>query len=145
MRRQDRLWIIFLIILDQGTKNWIYNNLLPFSKHYISSFCNLTLVFNTGVAFSLFSQTGSWHLSFFIIMNTILVFYLCYCHWRSGEFYYNLLIAGAIGNILDRVFKGAVVDFIDIHYYKYHWPVFNIADFLICIGGLLFFLNLRKQ
>ena len=106
---------------------------------YLTSYLNLYLIWNKGIAFGLFSVNES------IIYNTItmvigvIIIIICFMVWKNDNIkrYFLVCIAGgAIGNIYDRVVYGAVPDFIDLHINSYHWFIFNIADIFITIGVL---------
>jgi len=110
-------------------------------------FFNLILVWNSGVSFSLFAnnaELGRWIL---VIASSAVVGFLFYLlrseRSRMGSLGFALVIAGAIGNIFDRVRYGAVVDFLDFHAFGWHWPAFNMADMLIVLG--VFLLIIRKD
>ena len=107
---------------------------------------NLTLLYNPGAAFSLLSEAGGWQRWFFIIVTII----VCAILWpilkklkpeEPGAFMsamgIALIMGGALGNLVDRLFRGAVVDFLDFYYRTYHWPTFNIADISITVGALM--------
>ena len=120
-----------------------------FSKHqlddyYVNSFLNLILVWNQGIAFGLFqSESFFYHfLSVVIAIVIAFVFYLIYISKNKYEiFFYGLITGGAIGNLFDRLYFGAVPDFIDLHYKNFHWFTFNVSDIWITIGiiGILIF------
>ncbi|MCT4552698.1 MAG: signal peptidase II [Alphaproteobacteria bacterium] len=108
----------------------------------ITSFFNLSLVFNKGVSFSMLtnhSELGRWLLFFMSIVITIfLVLIFKEEKNKTNRILIALAISGALGNAIDRLRFGAVVDFLDFHAYGHHWPSFNIADMLIVIGiGIL--------
>ena len=138
------IFIVFLI--DRISKILILNF---FSKnqlddYYVNSFLNLILVWNQGIAFGLFqSESFFYHfLSFVIAIVIAFVFYLIYISKNKYEiFFYGLITGGAIGNLFDRLYFGAVPDFIDLHYNNFHWFTFNVSDIWITIGiiGILIF------
>ncbi len=104
----------------------------------VTSFFNLVLVLNHGVTFGLFQQSeqaGVWML---VGLSLAISFYLLWLWWQSSTRYENLLlmavIGGALGNVIDRIRIGAVIDFLDFHLLGYHWPAFNIADAAIVMG-----------
>ena len=104
----------------------------------VTSFFNLVLVLNHGVTFGLFQQSeqaGVWML---VGLSLAISFYLLWLWWQSSARYENLLlmavIGGALGNVIDRIRLGAVIDFLDFHLLGYHWPAFNIADAAIVMG-----------
>lgn len=114
----------------------------------VTSFFNLVLVWNKGVSFGMFgSGDFTTVLSLFAAAVTvILIGWL----WKTTStllsLSISLIIGGAIGNIIDRIRFGAVVDFLDFHALGYHWPAFNVADAAICVGVVLIFLDgFRKK
>jgi len=138
------IFIVFLI--DRISKILILNF---FSKnqlddYYVNSFLNLILVWNQGIAFGLFqSESLIYHLLSIVIAIVIaFVVYLIYISEKKYEiFFYGLIIGGAIGNLFDRLYFGAVPDFIDLHYKNFHWFTFNVSDIWITVGiiGILIF------
>ena len=139
--------IIFIVfLLDRISKILILNF---FSKnqlddYYVNYFLNLILVWNQGIAFGLFqSESLIYHLLSIVIAIVIaFVIYLIYISKKKYEiFFYALITGGAIGNLFDRLYFGAVPDFIDLHYKNFHWFTFNVSDIWITIGiiGILIF------
>lgn len=114
----------------------------------VTGFFNLVMVWNTGVSFGLFSGIDArWLL---IVVSLAIAVALAIWMWRADNHWLvlalALVIGGAIGNVIDRFWHGAVVDFLDFHLYGWHWPAFNIADSAICIGvGVLLLDSLRPQ
>jgi signal peptidase II len=105
---------------------------------------NLTYVHNTGAAFSFLSQAGGWQRWLFaglaVVMSSIITVWLLRLqkHETFMAAALSLILGGAIGNLIDRVAYGYVIDFLDVYYQDWHWPAFNIADSAICIGvGLM--------
>lgn len=142
-----KLWFfllsILVIVLDQMSKTFILNSYIAYHPEKILSFLNITLAYNTGSAFSFLSEAGQWHKWFFIsfasLMSVVIaVWLLCLkANEKLQAFGLSLILGGAVGNLIDRIRLGHVIDFIDVFYKNYHWPVFNIADCAICIGALL--------
>lgn len=141
-------WLIlslFAIILDQATKLAVAGTMpLYESIPLIPGFFNLTHVHNTGAAFSFLSQAGGWQRWFFaglaIIVSVTLTLWLARLkkHEILVAVAVSLILGGAIGNLIDRLAYGYVIDFLDVYYQSWHWPAFNIADSAICVGvGLL--------
>lgn len=140
---------ILVIVLDQTTKYWVEATLLPYQPVQILPMLNITLAFNTGVAFSALSNVGSWSVWFFIGFSLLVSVGLLIWLIRmkpSDSFLQkaaiSLILGGAIGNLCDRILAGHVIDFIDVFYHQYHWPIFNIADSAICIGAFLLVLEM---
>lgn len=109
-------------------------------------FFNLTLAYNEGAAFSFLSDQGGWQRWFFALMASVVTIVLVV--WLSrlrGEkvlaLSLSLVIGGAVGNLLDRLLFGHVIDFLDFFYGQYHWPAFNVADIAISIGVALLFID----
>jgi signal peptidase II len=108
----------------------------------VTSFFNLVLVYNAGAAFSFLSDAAGWQRGLFIaialVASTWIVCLLRkYPHQRLFALALSLVLAGAIGNVIDRIVFGAVVDFLDFHALGYHWPAFNVADSAITCGAAL--------
>jgi signal peptidase II len=108
----------------------------------IESFFHLTYVRNKGAAFSFLSH-ASWRLPFFITVSIVasLVILIAFRKLRDDQKLAHsalaLIFSGAVGNLIDRVRLGEVIDFLDVHWYRHHWPAFNVADSLICVGVFL--------
>ena len=138
------LWLSGLIIvLDQITK-WLAERFLePFVPVPVMPSFNLTLVYNKGAAFSFLSQAGGWQRWFFsglaIAVSVFIVLWLRRLHardtWTAAGL--SLVLGGAIGNLIDRLIYGHVIDFIDVFYSTYHYPTFNVADSAITVGAAL--------
>lgn len=145
------LFSILVILLDQLSKHWALNNLLIYSPKIINSLFNLTLARNTGAAFSFLDSASGWQTLFFLITNLLIsIFILIWLFIlpeknRLKSFGLSLVLGGALGNIIDRVQLGYVVDFLDFHIGSYHWPIFNIADTAVCVGVALLLLTNFKQ
>jgi len=137
--------IVAIILVDQLTKWWVVSNFLMFeSLPLISGFLYLTRRFNTGAAWSLFEG----QLLFFVVITIIAVALFSVMLWQSyknNESWQSvglaLLIGGAIGNFIDRVRLGGVVDFIDVYIFTYDFPVFNIADSALTIGIICYMIG----
>ncbi len=132
-----------IIALDLWTKHLAVQSLEMFRPVEVFSWLNLTLAHNTGAAFSLLAQAGGWQRWLFtglaaVISVVLLVwlFRLQRGEWRVG-LALGLVLGGAIGNLVDRIRLGYVVDFIDVHAGGWHWPAFNIADSAITCGIIL--------
>lgn len=142
-QRLNYLWLsLFIVILDQATKQLALFFLSQDRAMTLFSFFNLSLAFNRGAAFSFLNNAGGWQTLFFtsiaFIFVLILVCYLLFSQSAYTSFFIAFIIGGAIGNVIDRMHYGYVIDFIDWHINDYHWPTFNIADTAICIGVILF-------
>ena len=139
------LWLsLLLIVADQVTKWLAVANLEYLTPvPVIDGFWNWTLVHNYGAAFSFLSDAGGWQKWFFAGLATVVSVVMALwlrltprADWRNA-LPLALVIAGAIGNLIDRVRYGYVVDFIDWYVGKHHWPAFNVADSAIVVGAVL--------
>jgi signal peptidase II len=152
MRKWQGFLVSLLIILsDFSSKYFISKMLIPYYPKKIAPFLNFTLVYNTGSAFSFLSDAGDWHHLFFTgfssLMSVAIIVWIVRLPVREGLqiFSLSLILGGAIGNLIDRLSLGHVIDFIDVYYASYHWPVFNIADAAICVGAVLLFVSLNRN
>lgn len=132
-----------LIILDQASKIAITQMFVYGESHAVTSFFNLVLVYNKGAAFSFLASESGWQRYFFTtvgIAAALFIIYLLKKHAGQRLFSWalSLILGGAIGNVIDRILYGHVIDFLDVHIGGWHWPAFNIADSAICIGAVLF-------
>ncbi len=139
------LWLSLLVLcLDQASKLAVDGSMQLFESIRLFQGFNLTYVRNTGAAFSFLSQAGGWQRWFFaglaLVMSSMMVLWLLRLksHEKLMGAALSLVLGGAIGNLIDRVVYGYVIDFLDVYYQEWHWPAFNIADTAICIGvGLM--------
>ncbi len=143
MHKYHGLFIAILVIVcDQWSKWWVFGLLStePGLKIEVTSFFNLVMVWNKGISFGLFGQTGYGHI-IFSLTSLVIVCVLLGWLWKAGNNWLivalGLVIGGAVGNIIDRMRFKAVADFLDFHVGNWHWPAFNIADSAICIGVAL--------
>jgi signal peptidase II len=139
------------LLLDQLTKWWALSNLQLGVPEPVLPFLNWLLLFNPGAAFSFLAQGSGWQRWFLTVLGLAASIYIVWLLRKSlGDqmlcWALSLILGGALGNVLDRIMYGAVVDFIDVYYANWHWPAFNIADSAICIGvALLILSELRKS
>lgn len=131
------------IIIDQITKIVVDRSMQLFdSIPIVEHFFHLTYVRNKGAAFS-FLSNASWRLPFFISVSIVaavvilIAFRKLRDDQRLAQTSLSMIFSGAIGNLIDRVRLGEVIDFLDVHWYRHHWPAFNVADSLICVGVFL--------
>jgi len=138
--------ILFIFILDRISKLWIIsifnseNNL----EIKVSSFINLNLIWNKGIAFGLFSYGEKFEynlLTVLIIIIIAIVFWMIIKTKGLEKYGFLMILGGALGNIFDRLYYSAVPDFIDIYYKNFHWFVFNVADIFITVGVLMLIIN----
>ncbi|MFK8039733.1 MAG: signal peptidase II [Rickettsiaceae bacterium] len=137
-------FIIIAILLDQFTKSYIisYLNFLGRNNLEINSFLDIVYIWNYGVSFGIL--TDYQNINYILLpLNSVIVIYILYLSYKASYFLemqgYALILGGAISNILDRVLRGAVFDFIYFHYNDYGFPAFNIADSCIFIGIMCLF------
>lgn len=144
------LWLafaVFLLVMDLWTKHLASQNLELFRPVVVTSWLNLTLAHNEGAAFSLLAGAGGWQRWFFtgvaLIVSVVLLVWLKRLPHsaRLLPVAITMVLAGALGNMIDRIRLGYVVDFIDLHYQGWHWPAFNIADMVIVTGVILLLLE----
>jgi len=151
------LWVsLLVVVLDQVTKLWVMATFDEYEVLTVWPVFNLTLVYNTGAAFSFLSDAGGWQRWFFIVVailiTAVMVVWLRQLAPRERATAYGLvlIIGGAVGNLIDRVRLGKVVDFLQWHWQDWYWPSFNLADSAITLGVVLLlidglFLAQRRQ
>lgn len=140
-------WLVLsavLLVLDQVTK-WLAVDLLQFQQpvSFIPDFWNWTLTHNTGAAFSFLADAGGWQHWLFAGLATVVCIALVIglrhtsrTDWRTA-LPFALVISGALGNVIDRLRFGYVIDFVDWYWRDFHWPVFNVADSCIVVGAVM--------
>jgi len=137
------LWLAATIIaLDQISKWVILGALHPGESMYVAPFFNWVLAFNSGAAFSFLSDAGGWQRWFFTALAlAVSAWIVTLLRRHTSEFRLSLaltlVLGGALGNVIDRLRFGAVVDFIQWHAAGYYWPAFNVADSAITLGAIL--------
>ncbi|MGI9228391.1 MAG: signal peptidase II [Gammaproteobacteria bacterium] len=147
---QQTRWLLLsalVVAVDQLSK-FLAVRQLDFGEpyHLLPGF-NLTLVHNTGAAFSFLQDAGGWQRYFFIVLAVIVslavIVWLLRLprqqHWPALAL--ALILGGALGNLWDRLQLGYVIDFLDVYYGRWHWPVFNVADSAITLGAVLLIIN----
>ena len=137
--------IIFSFFFDLLTKNYALNHLIINHSLSINNFLNFTLAFNYGAAFSFLSDAGGWQRWFFIAFSFIVIIIISYMMIyddNSPYIAFSFVIGGALGNLNDRIIYGYVIDFIEVYYNTFYWPIFNIADVAISIGVILLLCNI---
>ena len=146
------IYLISLIVflLDFVSKFWVMRTLVPHDPIPVFPCFNLYLTFNRGVSFSMFSAQsamGVWALIGLTAGISALIIYLIQKETEKlARIGYAFVLGGAIGNLIDRIRFGAVVDFLDFYLGSYHWPAFNVADSAICIGAaLILFQYIRRK
>jgi signal peptidase II len=141
-----------VIVLDQLTKAVALERLVPGLPVTLTGWLALTLVMNTGLAFGLLAglpSTWRWLVALLSVMALVVLARLALRALPSGglpvHLAIGLIFGGAVGNLIDRVRWGAVVDFVDVHWRGYHWPAFNVADSAISVGVVLLALRLMTK
>lgn len=139
-----------IVLLDQLTKITVNQMLAGGQSIVLNNWFNLVLAYNKGAAFSFLSSQGGWQRYFFTaiaVAAVILIVFLIRRH--AGKRLYcwalALILGGAIGNLIDRVVYGHVIDFLDFHVGTWHWPAFNVADSAIVVGAILFVFDELKR
>ncbi len=142
------LWVaVAVLLLDQATKLIALAKLVLHESVALAPFLNLTLVYNKGAAFGFLSSASGWQNLFFIGVALVACVVILYLLRRLGDndrllaVALMLVLGGAIGNLLDRLLYGHVVDFVDVYYRGWHWPAFNVADSAITVGAILIALD----
>ncbi|HDK38333.1 MAG TPA: lipoprotein signal peptidase [Thiolapillus brandeum] len=142
---------LLVLVLDQLSKRWVLAVFEPYEVLPLLPACNLTLVFNEGAAFSFLSDAGGWQRWFFIGLTSLISLGLFVWlmrlrqHERLTAISLAMILGGALGNLIDRVRLGKVVDFLDFYWQQWHWPAFNLADSAITVGVALMLLASWKH
>lgn len=140
---------LFVIVLDQASKWLMLQTLAPGEVITVTGFFKLVMVFNPGAAFSFLADHSGWQRWFFVGLAVVVCGWLLamlreHVHERLMPVALTLIVGGAIGNVIDRLAHGAVVDFLYFHYAQYGWPAFNVADSAISLGvALMLFAQFR--
>ncbi|MES9848167.1 MAG: signal peptidase II [Candidatus Thiodiazotropha sp.] len=138
------LWLsLLVIVLDQVSKQLAESALTLYESVRVLPFFDLTLLYNKGAAFSFLSDQGGWQRWFFIVLAIGVTIVLIGWLWRLKRdeqwvaVALSLIIGGAIGNVIDRILFGQVIDFLHFHYQQHYFPAFNVADSAITIGVII--------
>jgi signal peptidase II len=144
------IWLLLsaaVIVVDQYTKHLAFTRLVFAEPYAITSFFNLTLLYNTGAAFSFMHGSTGWHQGLFSIIAVVISIALLIWLYRLPKHQMrmcmalSLILGGALGNLIDRIRLGFVIDFVDLHLGEYHFAVFNVADMAITFGALLIIID----
>lgn len=144
------IWLLMstvIIALDWWTKGMATESLTLYRPVEINSWLNMTLAHNYGAAFSFLSDAGGWQRWFFSVLASVVTVVLIVWLMRLSKdeqvtgAALGLIIGGAVGNLIDRIKLGYVVDFIDVYYKTSHWPAFNLADSAITGGVILLLID----
>ena len=138
--------VLTIFGLDRITKNFVISQSKSNLSNdlFLSNYLNISLMWNEGIAFGLFAFDESFFYNFItilIIMVIIIVFFMILKNKGYKKYSLILILGGALGNLYDRIFFGAVPDFIDFHIGDFHWFVFNVADIFISIGVIIMILS----
>lgn len=149
--QRNGLWFLLLslvvVVLDQATKLWILANVPLYYDINILPIFDITYVRNFGAAFSFLSDAGGWQRWFFTIIaavvSVLLTVWMYQTDWKEQRqlWSFGLILGGAIGNVIDRLSYGYVVDFLHFYYQNWHFPAFNVADIAISCGAALLLLD----
>jgi signal peptidase II len=140
-----------VVLADQVTKAMVLSRFRPGEGVVVTPYFNLVLVYNKGAAFSFLSDAPGWQTPLLVGFAVVAIAVVAYLLWRSPDRRVlsaglALILGGALGNVIDRVRFGQVVDFLDFHAGSWHWPAFNVADSAITVGAVLLILDgLRKH
>ncbi len=138
---------LLAVVLDQASKWAVDSSMQLYQSIPLVPYFNLTYVRNTGAAFSFLSEAGGWQRWFFaglaIVISIVIAVWLARLkqHETLLAVALSLVLGGAIGNLIDRLAYGYVIDFLDVYYQTWHWPAFNIADSAITLGVVLMLLE----
>ena len=137
---------LVIVIVDQLTKAAIVSRMVLGEGHEITPFFNIVRVHNTGAAFSFLAGAAGWQRWFFIVLGAAAAGFIVWLLARHGGqrlfgWALALILGGAIGNVVDRLLHGHVVDFIQVHWRGWYFPSFNVADSAITVGAVLLILD----
>tara|TARA_B110000967_G_scaffold55005_1_gene56399 strand:+ start:2278 stop:2763 length:486 start_codon:yes stop_codon:yes gene_type:complete len=139
------LLVLLLIFLDQITKFYIEGNFTLFESLFINNFFSITFVVNYGFAFGFLNNPDSNQIIITLLLS-IIILYISSLMFTNKDKIISLsfmaITAGAVGNVIDRVLRGYVVDFLDFNIFNYHWPAFNLADSYISIGFIMIMISI---
>lgn len=135
-----------VIVLDQLFKTMIVGNYTLGESRTVTSFFNVVRVHNTGAAFNFLSTASGWQRWFFVGLGAIAAGFIVWMLKRHGGqrlfgWALALILGGALGNVIDRLLHGHVIDFIQVHYAGWYFPSFNVADSAITVGAVLLILD----
>lgn len=143
------LWLgiaVIVVLLDQVSKITMSRLLVYGQSEMITPYFNLVMVYNQGAAFSFLANSGGWQRWFFsglALVVSLVIIWMLHKNTTQRLFCWalTLILGGAVGNLIDRLLYGHVIDFLDFHIGTLHWPAFNVADSAITVGAALFVLD----
>ena len=141
-RLNNFFFILFIFLFDRISKIIVINleKNDGISNYSLTSFLNIELIWNDGIAFGLLSFNEKYYyniLSVIIILITLIVFFLMIKSFGLQKYGFLMVLGGSLGNIFDRLYYSSVPDFIDIHINNFHWFIFNVADIFLTLGVFL--------
>src|ERR1700740_271390 len=147
------LLALLVVLLDRWTKHLVAIRISMYDHiQIIPGFFRVTHTENTGAAFSLFADSPShWKTAMLISFSVVAMIVVSILLWKQSRaltmtgIALSLILGGAVGNLWDRVASGRVVDFLDVYYKSYHWPVFNLADSAIVVGASLLVIEILSH
>lgn len=141
---------IVVVVLDQWSKLWASAALTYRVPERVTAWFDLMLAHNTGAAFSFLASAGGWQRWFFVAVAVLVsvVIAVWIARLRHGPWWMlvglGAILGGGVGNLIDRIRLGYVVDFISVHYRDWYWPAFNVADSAITVGVVLMLLDMQR-
>ncbi len=139
------------LVADQCTKLYIDRSIQLYQTiPVVDNVFSITYIRNKGAAFSFLSQ-ASWRLPFFVCVSLVAAIAILVAFrkladdQKLAQVSLAMIFSGAVGNLMDRLRLGEVIDFLDVHWYRHHWPAFNVADSLICVGVFLLALDILLE
>lgn len=139
-----------IFLVDQFTKVIIADMFYLGEAKFINFFFNIVRVHNYGAAFGFLHDASGWQRYFFTIIAVVVIIFILKMMFDTNNnkillLSYALILAGAFGNVTDRIIYGFVIDFLDFHFNQYHWPAFNVADMAITIGISFYIFDIIKS
>ena len=137
---------VIVVLIDQFTKTLILGAFSVGGSHTVTSFFNIVRVHNSGAAFSFLAGASGWQRWFFVGLGVLAALFIAWMlRSHSGQRLFSwalaLILGGAVGNVIDRLLHGYVVDFVQVHYGNAYFPSFNVADSAITVGAVLLILD----
>ncbi len=146
------IWLsLVVIVLDQSSKHWVDATMRLYESIELVPFFQLTYLRNQGAAFSFLAGAGGWQRWFFIVLAVFASAAICWWlsrlekhrSWEAAA--WALILGGALGNLIDRIRYGYVIDFLDAYYREWHFPAFNVADSAITLGVIALLIDALRS